>query len=401
MATDLAEALASADLSWQGNYTTGDKRWKLKQLHSLYQLIIDHRDEIIASLSTSIPKHVHEQEFARLVGDISQHISLVSEVGSHSSTEFSFVGKFDVVYRPVGRNLIVSGHVNPVRWILGPLAASLADGNVTIIATTTRNKAFVSFLSREWHRYLDRDSVFLTTSFAESELDLDEIDKATIYGQFVMYLAILLCETFMLTRLPLTDTSIDAYRNILSSPKVRFVETSDVGLNAVLISEGKKLWPQIGNEIERALNLEVSDRLHVVFVREEDAKPLEAALKQSVTTVALSDLVGKQAGTDLGSRIELVKEEGSLLVVVGKSLEGFADALIRLSNPIAQLAILGPHASKVYEFVRRWVPTRLVSVDSICPIALPGMLQLWVWKITLLTSSLLLQNVTALSNRHD
>ncbi|KAM0216964.1 hypothetical protein ACHAPA_008878 [Fusarium lateritium] len=349
MATDLADALASADLSWRGNYTTGDKRWKLKQLHNLYQLIIDHRDEILASLSTAIPKHVHEQEFARLAGDISQHISLVSQPGSALSTEFSFIGKFDVVYRPVGRNLIIIGNVNPLRWIFGPLAASLAAGNVTIIATTTQNKALVSLLSREWHRYLDRDSVFLTTSFETSELDLDDVDRATIY-----------------------DTSIDDYRTILSSPTVRFVDTSDVGLNAALITEGKKLWSQISNEIERASNLEASDRLHVVFVREEDAKPLRAALKQSVTTVALNDLVGKQAGIDLDSRIESVKQEGSLLIVVGKSLEGFTDALIGLATPIAQLAILGPQESKVYEFVRRWVPARLVSVDSICPIALPG-----------------------------
>ncbi|KAM0205493.1 hypothetical protein ACHAQI_009053 [Fusarium lateritium] len=352
MATDLADALASADLSWRGNYTTGDKRWKLKQLHNLYQLIIDHRDEILASLSTAIPKHVHEQEFARLAGDISQHISLVSQPGSALSTEFSFIGKFDVVYRPVGRNLIIIGNVNPLRWIFGPLAASLAAGNVTIIATTTQNKALVSLLSREWHRYLDRDSVFLTTSFETSELDLDDVDRATIY-----------------------DTSIDDYRTILSSPTVRFVDTSDVGLNAALITEGKKLWSQISNEIERASNLEASDRLHVVFVREEDAKPLRAALKQSVTTVALNDLVGKQAGIDLDSRIESVKQEGSLLIVVGKSLEGFTDALIGLATPIAQLAILGPQESKVYEFVRRWVPARLVSVDSICPIALPVYMQ--------------------------
>lgn len=52
MATNLADALASADLSWQGNYTTGDKRWKPKQLHKHYRLIIYHRDEMIASLST-------------------------------------------------------------------------------------------------------------------------------------------------------------------------------------------------------------------------------------------------------------------------------------------------------------------------------------------------------------
>ncbi|KAM0244307.1 hypothetical protein ACHAP5_006323 [Fusarium lateritium] len=346
MATDLAGALVSANLSWQGNYTTGDKRWKLKQLHNLYQLIIDHRDEIIASLSTAIPEHVHEQEFARLVGDISQHISLVSQLGSHSSTEFSFVGKFDVVYRPIGRNLIVSGNVNPLRWMLGPLAASLAAGNVTIIATTTQNKALVSLLLREWHRYLDRDSVFLTASFTTSELDLDEIDKVTIYGQ-----------------------SLSEFRS-----KVRFVDTSDMGLNAAFITEGKKLWSQISNEIERASNLEASDRLHVVFVREEDAKPLQAALRQSVTTIALNDVVGKQAEIDLDSRIESVKEEGSLLVVVGNSLEGFTDALIGLSTSIAQVAILGPQEPKVYEFVRRWVPARLVSVDTICPIALPGML---------------------------
>lgn len=196
----------------------------------------------------------------------------------------------------------------------------------------------------------------------------------------------------MLTRWPRKDTSINTYRTILSSPKVRFIGTADVGLNAVLITEGKKLWPRISNEIKRASDLEFSDRLHIVFVREEDAKPLEASVSQSVTIVALGDVVGKQAGTDLESRIESVKDEGSLLVVIGKSLEGFTDALIGLSTPIAQLAILGPQESKVYQFVRRWVPVRLVSVGSICSITLSGMLQFWLWRMILLTSSLLHRN---------
>jgi hypothetical protein len=50
--TALAEELVAARLSWQCNYTRGDRSWSLKQLHNLYQFLVDHRDEIVVCCST-------------------------------------------------------------------------------------------------------------------------------------------------------------------------------------------------------------------------------------------------------------------------------------------------------------------------------------------------------------
>jgi hypothetical protein len=47
----LADAVAAALVSWQSNYTIGDDRWRVKQLHQLYLLLLDNRDELIASVS--------------------------------------------------------------------------------------------------------------------------------------------------------------------------------------------------------------------------------------------------------------------------------------------------------------------------------------------------------------
>jgi hypothetical protein len=46
--TTLPDTIAAARLSWQCNYTIGDERWRLKQLHRLYQLLLNNRDELVA-----------------------------------------------------------------------------------------------------------------------------------------------------------------------------------------------------------------------------------------------------------------------------------------------------------------------------------------------------------------
>ena len=45
--TTLSDAVASARLSWLCNYTTGDEQWRIKQLHRLYQFLLDARQELV------------------------------------------------------------------------------------------------------------------------------------------------------------------------------------------------------------------------------------------------------------------------------------------------------------------------------------------------------------------
>jgi acyl-CoA reductase-like NAD-dependent aldehyde dehydrogenase len=95
------------------------------------------------------------------------------------------LGEVQISSRPVGVNLIISGSDNPFRFLLAPLAASIAAGNVTILAAAaSHDSRFISLLSRVWTRYLDQDCVFLVPDFQPSEVKVDEVDLITIYGMF-------------------------------------------------------------------------------------------------------------------------------------------------------------------------------------------------------------------------
>ncbi|RSL41092.1 hypothetical protein CEP54_015923 [Fusarium duplospermum] len=351
MAITITDAVATASLSWQSNYTLGDPRWSLKQLHRLHQLIIDHRDEIIRSVSTSASAQYHEKELARLVFDISQHVASTGKPPASQETEIPLLGKFAITSRPAGVSVIVCGEGDPLRWMLGPLAASIAAGNTTVLATTlTRSDPLIAVLSREWANYLDRDCNLFVHSCDCSQLDMELVDKVT-----------------------LCDNSSEPYQSILSSPKAQFFYTTSPDLNIGLITEGKKSWPCIVEEIKATSNLFVpqSDRLHVIFVREEDFKPFQNAIGHGESTIVLDTLKQKEPNFQLDLHLETAKEKGTLLVVLNRSLEGAIDAMVGILTPIAQLAILGPEASKVHEFAKCWVPARVISVGSICPVALP------------------------------
>ncbi|RSL56830.1 hypothetical protein CEP53_006689 [Fusarium sp. AF-6] len=351
MTITITDAVAAARLSWQGHYTLGDPRWSLKQLHGLYQLIIDHRDEIIASVSSPRSTQYHEKELARLVFDISQHVASINRPPSNQETNIPLLGKFAISHRPVGVSVIICGAVDPLRWMLGPLAASIAAGNTTALATTaTHHDPFIALLSREWANYLDRDCNLFVPSCDYSQLDMELVDKVT-----------------------LCDSSSEPYRSILSCPKAQFFNTSSPDLNIALITEGKKSWSSIAEELKATSSLVVpqSDRLHAIFVREEDAEPLQKALGHGQPTMFLDTLKQKEPDSQLHLQLERSKEEGALLVILTRSLEGVIDALVGVSTPISQLAILGPEAQKLHDFAKHWVPARVISVGSVCPIALP------------------------------
>ncbi|RTE81526.1 hypothetical protein BHE90_003937 [Fusarium euwallaceae] len=342
MTITITDAVATARLSWQSNYTLGDPRWSLKQLHGLHQLIIDHRDEIISSVSTPRSTQYHEKELARLIFDISQHIASTNGPPSSQETDIPLLGKFVITHRPVGVSVIICGEVDPLRWMLGPLAASITAGNVTVLTTTTttHHGPFVALLSREWANYLDRDSNLFVSSCDSSQLDIELVDKVT-----------------------LCDNSSEPYRSILSSPKAQFLNTSSPELNIALITEGKKSWPCIAKEVKAASNLVVppSDRLHAIFVREEDAELLQKAVGSDQQTTVLDTLQQKKSNFQLHLHLKTAKENGALLVILTRSLEGAIDALVGVSAPIAQLAILGPEARKVHDFAKHWVPARVLT----------------------------------------
>lgn len=55
--TAYEDAVEEARASWLANETTADARWPLRQLHALYNLLIEHRDELVSAVATG--KEVH------------------------------------------------------------------------------------------------------------------------------------------------------------------------------------------------------------------------------------------------------------------------------------------------------------------------------------------------------
>ena len=49
--SSIRSAVERANAAWLANYTVGDTRWRLRQLHGLHQLVIDHRDAIVSALA--------------------------------------------------------------------------------------------------------------------------------------------------------------------------------------------------------------------------------------------------------------------------------------------------------------------------------------------------------------
>ncbi|KAH6959583.1 hypothetical protein BKA56DRAFT_501003, partial [Ilyonectria sp. MPI-CAGE-AT-0026] len=170
------------------------------------------------------------------------------------------------------------------------------------------------------------------------------------------------------------DKSSEPYRSMLSSPKAQFFNTSSPGLNVGLVTEGKKSWYRVAKELnERSSPLLLQcDRLHAVFVRKEDAQPLQEALGSDRPTTVLDAAEQEKLNSQLDLRLRSSKGKEALLVISTRSLEGAIDALVSISTPIQQLAVLGPEAPKVHDFAKRWVSAKVISVGSICPVALPG-----------------------------
>jgi hypothetical protein len=63
--SSIEHALNEARTSWLCNTTRGDARWKLKELHGLYELLMANRDEIVAAISQG-NSLVQLQELAQL-----------------------------------------------------------------------------------------------------------------------------------------------------------------------------------------------------------------------------------------------------------------------------------------------------------------------------------------------
>lgn len=118
-----------------------------------------------------------------MVRELNGHISHLSSLKPNQEPVKSGRGENRVSYLPIGVNLVISESKNRFRSLFLPLAASIAAGNVTVIATIAGNDGdFISLFSHLWNKYLDGDCNFFVPNFRLSELDLKDVDLVSIYG---------------------------------------------------------------------------------------------------------------------------------------------------------------------------------------------------------------------------
>ncbi|WQF90217.1 hypothetical protein CDEST_15231 [Colletotrichum destructivum] len=128
MSKKLHDAVTEARTLWQCNYMRNDARWSLKQLHGLYHLILDNRDELakhassVLLLTSSTSCHTeystcaNEKNIARLVGELSLHIQDADQtiVRSTWTASAPLLGQLEVLRQPLGVSVVVFGPQTPV-----------------------------------------------------------------------------------------------------------------------------------------------------------------------------------------------------------------------------------------------------------------------------------------------
>lgn len=143
-----------------------------------------------------------------------------------------------------------------------------------------------------------------------------------------------------------------------------------MGCNVALLTEGEKGWSQVARDIaqvSRSERLLLSERLHVVFVRDDDLHELRDYLEKenvSLQVFTSSDTV------DLRQTLSGSEKSDNLFVVEVRSIERAMDILVACSSSVQQLAVLGPEAEKIAAFVEGWLPFKTLSVGSF---AVPGL----------------------------
>ncbi|KAI8939735.1 hypothetical protein NX059_003481 [Plenodomus lindquistii] len=298
----------------------------------------------------------YEMEIALLVCDIHQHITALTKTEHVARLE-----RRTIIRQPVGVSLIYAADGTSMKYMLASLAASLAAGNVTILATgTAASNPLLSLLLDLWPRYLDPDSVFLLPEFSVPQLNAADVDKIMVH-----------------------DKSPGLYSSILTWPHVEFHDTS-TALNLAIVTGHVGNLGKTMDEIAFMSSTRVlpSDRLHAIIASKEQAQGLEQALSKSCLGQApMSEdrdapeskssvtLVGSmQSG--LETALRSIEDTSPLMILAVTSLERALDGLLNLKASIQQLAVVGSEAEKTATYAGAWLPVRNLFIGSIYPAAL-------------------------------
>ncbi|MBR6028543.1 MAG: aldehyde dehydrogenase family protein [Clostridia bacterium] len=127
---------------------TLDVKWRMEQLKTLRQAVLDHQDMLQAALYEDLGKSPMEAYLCDIgpviveINEILRGLKKWARPEKHFSGLMCFPSTRTTVYKmPYGVSLIISPFNFPILLTLGVLAASLSGGNTAVIKTSSKSAA--------------------------------------------------------------------------------------------------------------------------------------------------------------------------------------------------------------------------------------------------------------------
>ncbi|KAJ9617554.1 hypothetical protein H2204_013685 [Knufia peltigerae] len=360
MGVTLRAAVEAGRAAWLANLTIAEKAWPVRQLYTLYRMLLENREDLLEVCNRDFSHEpiFWEREFASLVEDIGALI-LSLEAPTTPAIGKSHFGTFTTSLRPRGVSLILSTSKNPLRFVLAPLAASIAARNVVILGTTRLDK-FWGLIEQKVLTHLDTFAIQVVVATL-SDISPEHFDQIYIIAE---------------------DEDREKYSELIKLPHVSWHQAS--GAFKVAVVDGGPLnVSSCASEISTK-----HDQLTSVIVQDEHFNSLcDAICKCMVNagsntkTLSLDlpkcrrltsifytmDWMGSatQSSTpDLHFLLQTAQRAGAVLLLKSSSLEQCLDSLCQMSN-IAQATLLNPRSKEHERYFQDWARSTVVAFRSI------------------------------------
>ncbi|KEF59111.1 uncharacterized protein A1O9_03955 [Exophiala aquamarina CBS 119918] len=170
------ETLRSAQVAF--HLHVGNIQWRAKQLHRLFKVVVDNRDELFETVrkDINISQWQFELDLEGFVQDVKELLSFLETLGR--SSRLLRAATFDHILQPQGVTVIATTSKDPFRHGLCAFAASLAAGNcVVLVYLAGELQQFAHVLGRSFRLNMDFTGARLLQSsdFDKQALGLDVV----------------------------------------------------------------------------------------------------------------------------------------------------------------------------------------------------------------------------------
>lgn len=403
MGLTLQDAAETGRAAWLANLTVAEKVWPIRQLHALYRLLLENRDELLEVCNQGIPTDLPtvgspssqtrsstdfspgplfwEKELATLVDDIGALILSIEAQANPTAPQDTHFGKITTFAQPCGVSLILSTSRNPLRLALAPLAASIAARNVVVLSTTNRD-GFWALLEQKAADYLDTFAIQVVGATV-SEIRPEKFDQIHIIGESPTACRF----AWIYGRVLSTDSSAEEddkqkYSELCQFSHVNWHPASG-SFNVAVVDDGPLDVARCAHEISSNL-----PNLTAIMIEKGHFQSLCDALCKSIrrdssqtetptldlpnghhltSIVYTVDWTGSAAvysAADVQSMLQSAQRAGAVLMIKLSSMEQCLDVL-RHTARIAQASLLNPKSREHERYFQDWTQSSTVAFGFI------------------------------------